>query len=320
MQRFLQSLSNFAYQRNYQSDMGTVGEGGWCEGPDHAALYSLYRPSPPEALIARIVTYVGDGVRVNDEVETVALDVGCGPGQSTLPLADHFDRVIGIDVSKSQIEAANRIAYKRSNVSFKLVDAGQFPVDDESCDLVLAVQACHWFDLNGFYRETKRALKTNGTVAIAGYTLPKIEFMDRPELSELLMEPYLKVYSETANSWRPERKLVDNEYADFHFPFAHSVYVRGAEALKNYSCDTVTTLDGVRGYLKSWSGFRTHFRERGGSAAGEARLDQMVEEYDWIRCPKMARNCGATRQELVSASLVLRVPYFFRMGRKQDQF
>lgn len=32
--------------------------------------------------------------------------LGCGTGQSTFVLAEHFDRVLGVDVSESQIEEA----------------------------------------------------------------------------------------------------------------------------------------------------------------------------------------------------------------------
>lgn len=39
------------------------------------------------------------------------LDFGCGVGRLTIPLAQHFERTVGIDVSKSMIAAARR--YKR---------------------------------------------------------------------------------------------------------------------------------------------------------------------------------------------------------------
>lgn len=36
----------------------------------------------------------------------IAVDVGCGSGQSTVNLAPFFNRVCGIDVSEAQIEEA----------------------------------------------------------------------------------------------------------------------------------------------------------------------------------------------------------------------
>ena len=48
----------------------------------------------------------------------VAVDVGCGSGQSTRPLAPHFEKVIGIDVSEAQIAAA-RQTDNPSNVEYR---------------------------------------------------------------------------------------------------------------------------------------------------------------------------------------------------------
>jgi SAM-dependent methyltransferase len=52
----------------------------------------------------------------------IALDVGCGTGQGTRPLAAYFDQVIGVDVSESQLEAARKTAGTPSNVSYQLVE------------------------------------------------------------------------------------------------------------------------------------------------------------------------------------------------------
>ena len=38
----------------------------------------------------------------------LAVDVGCGSGQSTLVLSPHFRRLVGLDVSSSQLAEAER--------------------------------------------------------------------------------------------------------------------------------------------------------------------------------------------------------------------
>ena len=38
----------------------------------------------------------------------IAVDVGCGTGNNTRPLAVYFDHVIGVDVSETQISEAKR--------------------------------------------------------------------------------------------------------------------------------------------------------------------------------------------------------------------
>lgn len=47
----------------------------------------------------------------------LAVDVGCGSGQSTQMLAKWFEKVIGTDISEAQIEEAKRAAHA-SNISY----------------------------------------------------------------------------------------------------------------------------------------------------------------------------------------------------------
>ena len=51
----------------------------------------------------------------------LALDVGCGSGQSTFVLSEVARRVVGSDVSPAQVKEATKEAEKRreSNVEFK---------------------------------------------------------------------------------------------------------------------------------------------------------------------------------------------------------
>ena len=72
------------------------------EGRDHAVIYDKTRPTYPEELIKFIVDFVQekDGPKCCDGL---AIDVGCGSGQSTKLLAKHFHQVIGQDISEAQI-------------------------------------------------------------------------------------------------------------------------------------------------------------------------------------------------------------------------
>jgi 2-polyprenyl-3-methyl-5-hydroxy-6-metoxy-1,4-benzoquinol methylase len=55
-----------------------------------------------------------------------ALDFGCGIGRVTIPLAEHFDEVVGVDVAPAMLEQArsNSAAAGCENVQF-LVNAGE---------------------------------------------------------------------------------------------------------------------------------------------------------------------------------------------------
>ncbi len=59
------------------------------------------------------------------------------------------------------------------NLLFRVSPAEQIPAKEGSVQIVSASQACHWFDLPQFFKETKRVLCSNGIVALSGYTFPK---------------------------------------------------------------------------------------------------------------------------------------------------
>ena len=71
-------------------------------GGKHAQLYATYRPRYPDALRATILQYLKEGGGGTN----LALDLGCGNGQATLELSEHFGHVIGSDISEAQIAAA----------------------------------------------------------------------------------------------------------------------------------------------------------------------------------------------------------------------
>ena len=53
-----------------------------------------------------------------DGVSGSLLDLGCGIGRMTVPLAQHFDHVVGVDVSPQMIARAQELHADQTNVSF----------------------------------------------------------------------------------------------------------------------------------------------------------------------------------------------------------
>ena len=86
---------------------------------NHAALYSKFRPLPPNKLIATILSYLEKQLPKSEWKRVV--DVGCGSGQCTRMLADHFENVFGYDVSQAQIKEAEK-NNTHSNVQYKVSD------------------------------------------------------------------------------------------------------------------------------------------------------------------------------------------------------
>ena len=146
----------------------------------HADLYHRYRPTYPPSVLETILTYLKDGSQ--STTLKLAVDIGCGTGQATFPLADHFTKVIGCDVSENQIKEAQR--YNRlDNVEYCVAPAESMPfLDDGSVDLVTCAAAFHWVDQKKVYPEMKRILRQDGVLAVYCYGLPVLPTAESRQL------------------------------------------------------------------------------------------------------------------------------------------
>lgn len=134
-----------------------------------ATAYAKYRPTYGKEVFDTIINFCKE---TNDSL-SLAIDVGCGSGQSTIPLAKDFDKVIGIDVSVKQIENAPE---NLPNVSFRtgLAEDLSF-LSDGTVDLVTVAQTLHWLDLKAFFGEVQRILKPGGSLVVYGYGLAVLD-------------------------------------------------------------------------------------------------------------------------------------------------
>lgn len=146
---------------------------GLFKDSEHSKLYSKYRPTYPPELYDNIIAYCKE---THSELKC-ALDVGCGSGQSCVPLKAHFKKVIGIDVSQSQIDQAN--ALKIEGITYKVGSGEDISfLGNNSVDLVTVAQALHWIDTEKFYAEVSRILTPGGALVVYGYGTCSI---DAPE-------------------------------------------------------------------------------------------------------------------------------------------
>lgn len=136
------------------------------EGKKHADSYWKYRVSPSEQLIQKVLAFQ----RQQGMPFDLAVDVGCGSGQGTVLLANHFASVVGTDVSPAQLEVAMKYA-TAPNISYRECPAEDLPCPDGSVDLVTAMSAFHWFDRQRFLQEADRVLKPRGCLALLNYTM-----------------------------------------------------------------------------------------------------------------------------------------------------
>lgn len=127
---------------------------------EDAELYDRARPGYPEELFDDLARSAG--LRAGDRV----LEVGCGTGQATLPLARRDYRVEAVELSGALAEVARRNLRGHPNV---VVTVGAFedvPSPAEPFDLVLAASAFHWVDPAVRYARAAEMLRPAGWIAI----------------------------------------------------------------------------------------------------------------------------------------------------------
>jgi len=93
------------------------------------------------------------------------LDIGCGTGNYTIPLAREFGRVIGLDISDEMLTVARR---KSSAVTWICANALNNRLPDASCDAVWLIASLHYFQgaerQKLLFKEIYRLLKPGGVV------------------------------------------------------------------------------------------------------------------------------------------------------------
>ncbi|XP_069058163.1 putative methyltransferase DDB_G0268948 [Pleurodeles waltl] len=136
------------------------------EKEEHAALYQKCRILIPPEIKNLVLSYLEEK---KGKPFMLAVDVGCGTGQSTRVLAPHFQKVVGVDISEAQIKEAKKVVGP-TNISYCVCPAEELPFEDGSVDLVLSSAAVHYFNIDKFITEVNRVLKPCGCMAFLTYT------------------------------------------------------------------------------------------------------------------------------------------------------
>lgn len=191
--------------------------------------YAANRPTYPPKLAETLAGLV--------DRRTLAVDVGCGSGQLSVLLAEHFDQVIGLDPSASQLSGA----HPHPRVRYQAAPAESLPVADGTCDLITAAQAAHWFDRAKFYAEVRLIASPGAVLALITY--------NNPEIDAQALAPIMALYDALDPWWRPERVDVETGYARFDFPFEPMEADGGViERAWNFAA--------MAAYLETWSALR----------------------------------------------------------------
>lgn len=120
-----------------------------------AARYARSRPDVTSPVIDVLHGVHPEGI-------DLAVDVGCGTGQSSRALRRISQRVVAVDTSSEMLGAAEPL----DGVEYLLASAEALPLDEGAANLVAAGLAMHWFDRGPFLAEARRVLRPGGSLVV----------------------------------------------------------------------------------------------------------------------------------------------------------
>ena len=202
----------------------------------HAGNYARARPRYPENLF-RCLAGIADK-------RDLAWDCATGNGQAAESLARYFDAVVATDASASQIGQASPVP----GVAFRVAPAESSGLAPGSVDLVTVAQALHWFELERFFDEVRRVLKTRGVLAVWCYGTCRIS----PECDRLVHG----LYADLDDYWPPEREMVESGYRDIDLP-------GNAIECPAFAMTALWSAADMLAYLGTWSATQRYVRAHG---------------------------------------------------------
>jgi SAM-dependent methyltransferase len=217
-----------------------------------SAAYSRYRPGYPPELIAWLAAQAPD--------RRLALDCATGNGQAAVALAEHFDAVLALDGSVSQL----RNAVACPGVAYVAGLAERLPVAAHCASLVAAAQAAHWFDFERFHAECRRVLVPGGVVAAWTYEKFRVD-----SAVDALVDRF---YSDVVGRfWPPERRYVEEGYRTLPFPWREG-------PVPAFALETEWDLGQVMNYLTTWSSVQ-RYKDHSGRDPLPALREQLLEVW-----------------------------------------
>jgi SAM-dependent methyltransferase len=127
---------------------------------EDAELYHRARPGYPPELYDDLAELAGacPGSRV--------LEVGCGTGQATVPLAGRGCRITAVEAGSHMAAVARRNLAGAAEVEVVTADFESWPLPEEPFDAVISATAFHWIDPAVRMAKAADALRPGGALAV----------------------------------------------------------------------------------------------------------------------------------------------------------
>ena len=127
--------------------------------------YHAYRRGYPAA----VIDVIAEAFRLS--ADDVVLDLGCGTGQLTVPLASRARAVLGIDPEPDMLSHARRAHAQVTNANWLLGADTDIPrlttlLGSNTVAALTVGQALHWMNHEQLFRDAIRLLRPQGGIAV----------------------------------------------------------------------------------------------------------------------------------------------------------
>lgn len=124
-----------------------------------AGLFDQVRPGYPDELAEDMVTLAG--IPPQGRI----LEIGCGPGNATLPYAGRGYHIIAVELGPrlAELAARNLMRFPRVRVVNSAFE--EWPLEEKAFDLAISAEAMHWIPPEIGYPRAAAELKEGGSAA-----------------------------------------------------------------------------------------------------------------------------------------------------------
>ena len=202
-----------------------------------ADYYSRFRVPYPHVLIDNLIE------QVKPPQNGILLDLACGPGRLTFPLARYFNKVIAVDIDPGMIAVGKDEANKQgiNNIEWFTGRAEEVEIELNSVDLMTMGDAFHRLDQSLILDLANKWLKPGGHAAIVGmYAIWRGN------------EDWHKLVSEIIGKWTPLPPVLNfSEFRDYGLMLIDKGFTDISR--ESFEVKNQCTIDSIIGYLYSTS-------------------------------------------------------------------
>lgn len=191
--------------------------------------------------------------------------------------------------------------------------------------MITVAQALHWFDMEAFYDQCRKAAKPDGTTLVAAWTYCLPSFPPQYAALEQIM---IRYYSDILGTkyWDAKRKIVEDQYRSIPWPF-EPIFHNGVKTsfIDDFAISLQWDAQKFIGYLRSWSAtqsFIDQHRESGTTVAlkDATRLSSLLDDREFsplslIELDVCSEWPGMDKREGYGETVQVTYPVFVRVGR-----